>query len=48
MTPEAKAEIQKIRDAAAERAMEIIKKIMPRKVIELTTLLSVRIICFGK
>lgn len=42
MTPEHKAEIQKIREAAAEKAMDIIKKIMPRKVIELTALLSVR------
>lgn len=48
MSAEHKAEIQKIRDHATERAMEVIKKSMPRKVIELTALLTVRTTYFSR
>jgi hypothetical protein len=42
MTPEHKAEIEKIRTTSATRALEIIRVVMPRKVIDLTELLAVR------
>jgi len=41
MTPEHRAEIEKIRATSANRALDIIRVTMPRKVIELTELLAV-------
>mgnify|MGYP001077250792 CR=1 FL=1 len=46
MTAEHKAEIEKIRARSSERAFEIIRVIMPRKVIELTQMLVVRTYLF--
>ena len=42
MTPEHRAEIEKIRASSATKALDIIRVIMPRKVIELTELMAVR------
>lgn len=42
MTPEHKAEMAKIRETATASALEVVKVIMPRKVIELTELIQVR------
>jgi hypothetical protein len=40
MTPEHRAEIEKIRASSATKALDIIRVIMPRKVIELTELMA--------
>lgn len=42
MTPEHRAEIEKIRATSATKALEIIRVTMPRKVIDLNALLAVR------
>ena len=43
LSPQHKKEIEEIRENAAKTALDIIRSAMPRKVVEMTKLLSVRL-----
>lgn len=43
ISPEQKAEIEKIRASTATKARDIIRNVMPRKVISLSELITVRL-----